>query len=91
MRRPRRKPVMDKPELTSAVAVEYERDGWPSVKERREFWSGDDVPDGLRDRDEPDPRVVLTGDVETARTYRDQVDAWRRQRGEWLAAAAGAA
>ena len=91
MRRPRRRPVTEVRELTPAVAIEYERDGWPSVKERRQFWSGDDVPAGLRDRDEPDPRVVLTGDVETALTYRDQAAAWRRQRGEWLASAAGAA
>lgn len=90
MKRARRRPVREHTEITPAVALEYERDGWPSAKERHEFWNGDGVPVGLRDRDEPDPRVVLGGELDAARRYKERVEEWQRQRSEWLQDVAGA-
>lgn len=90
MKRRRRRPVQEHTEITPAVALKYERDGWPSLQERREFWNGDEVPVGLRDRDQPDPRVILGGDLEVSRQYQEQVEEWRRQRSEWLQDVAGA-
>lgn len=91
MKRPRRRPVQEEPEITPALALEYERNGWPTRQARREFWDSSAVPVGCRASSRPDPRAVL-GMNEPAQfeAFGMLEEAWQADRLAWLAEAAGA-
>lgn len=86
MKRPTREQVerpLSAGQVTPSDALRFEADGWPSPRLRREWWDGAQVPPELRDRAEPDPRMVLSG-ARGAAKYDELRTAWQVARLEWL-------
>ena len=92
MKRPRRRHVQEQTEVTPAVALQYERSGWPSRKARREFWDSAAVPVGCRASSRPDPRAVLGMNKPSQfEAFNLLEETWQAERLAWLEEAAGAA
>lgn len=83
MRARRRTPPPEPGQITPGQALEYETTQWPSRRERFEFWSSAIVPPHLRQRAEPDPRVVLGGKRQGG-AYKDALADWEYRRLQWL-------